>query len=251
MLATSLHSAGLQDFHEPQLFFGTKGTKLRFKSTPHCPTLLDVIEEFQIYLADIINMEHVDKDRFFTDIAREVCPPVSVLAQQALAFNEQLQTYLWKQCCQEQHASQIYDSQPLKKGGRGHVPPKRSLLYKGGIHYFQLYASVKEVWDVVKTMPFNNDGLEEMALDPLIQQAARHVQGGSTRDAHIIKRSYEASKRRAHQAIQDSQHKLFSIHKEYRISWRLFTQLQARLTRVPAEELAPTLNDCPSSTWAI
>jgi hypothetical protein len=52
------------------------------------------------------------------------------------------------------------------------VPPKNSRLYGGGVRYLQLYGSVKEVWDAAKSKPFDNDGLEEMALDAQIRQAA-------------------------------------------------------------------------------
>jgi hypothetical protein len=267
VLDVSTHATDLIDFRDPQLFFSAKGTKLRFKSTPQHATLLDVLEQFQLYIADIIDMDLVDEDRFFIDVAKEVCPSVSVLTNQAIAFDEQPQTYLWRRCCQEKHAAHIYDGRPPTKGGRGQyyytqnmlgeagsltsVPPKRSLLYRGGIRYFQLYASVKEVWDAAKSMPFDNEGLEEMALDPQIRQGARAAQGGRSRDAAILERAYVASKRRAHMALQDSARKSFGIREEYRISWRLFCRLQARLTRVGNTRPVAVVEDCPLYAWAV
>lgn len=225
------------------------------------------MEQFQIYLADVINMDHVDEDRFYVDVAKETCPSVSVLANQALAFNEQPQVYLWRWCCQERHARQIYDGRPPKKGGRGQyyytqnmlgeagsltsVPLKRSLLYQGGIRYFQMYASVKEVWDAAKSIPFDHDGLEEMALDPQIRQAARNMQGGHAREVHVVERAYEASKRRAYQSITDSAQKSYGIREEYRISWRLYYRLQAQLIHMPTAQEPPVCDSCPSYAWAI
>jgi len=45
------------------------------------------------------------------------------------------------------------------------VTPKRSRLREGGLIYSQFYGSVKEISDASKCFPFDNDGLEEMALD--------------------------------------------------------------------------------------
>ena len=91
------------------------------------------------------------------------------------------------------------------------VPPKNSGLFQGGIRYVQLYGSVKEAWDAAKSKPFDNDGLEEMALDPHIRQAAHQLAGGRRREAKIIERAYCASKRRTHEALRDSRHKSFGI----------------------------------------
>lgn len=46
--------------------------------------------------------------------------------------------------------------------------PKQSKLREAGLLYSQFYASVKELFDASKCKPFDNDGLEEMALDPQI-----------------------------------------------------------------------------------
>ncbi|EXJ53289.1 uncharacterized protein A1O5_13473, partial [Cladophialophora psammophila CBS 110553] len=48
------------------------------------------------------------------------------------------------------------------------VPPKRSRLYREGIRYIQNYNSVKEVFDVNKRIPFDNDVMEELAVNFLV-----------------------------------------------------------------------------------
>ncbi|KAF2092374.1 hypothetical protein NA57DRAFT_50343 [Rhizodiscina lignyota] len=55
------------------------------------------------------------------------------------------------------------------------VPPARSKLRQGGLVYSQFYASVKEVWDAAKQMPFANSDLEDLAIDPAVLQGARFV----------------------------------------------------------------------------
>ena len=72
--------------------------------------------------------------------------------------------------------------------------------------------------DAAKCMPFDNDGLEELALDPQIRQGARHAAGGHRRDAKILERAYCASKRRTRDALLGSKKKSFGIREEHRIS---------------------------------
>jgi hypothetical protein len=131
------------------------------------------------------------------------------------------------------------------------VPPKRSRLYQGGIRYIQLYSSAKEIFDASKQIPFENDGLEEMALDPQIRQAARHLAGGHRRQARTIERGYCTSKSRTHDALRDSRQKSYGIRVEVRISWALGQRLMARLRLEPRDQLEVIHADCPSYAWAI
>ena len=266
VLEASNTTPGLHDFREPQLFISTKDSKLQFKSTTEQPTLLNILERFESYLDSILDIDQIDEDRLFVDIAKEVCPGVSLLANQVAGAVEQPQVYLWKRCCQEEHirrmygdrvpalgAGQCYYTQNMlqEAGSLTSVPPKTSELYKGGVQYFQLYGSVKEVWDAAKCMPFDNDGLEELALDPQIRQGARNLAGGRRRESHIVEQAYCASKCRAHRAFHDSRQKSFGIREEYRVSWRLYHRIRTRLRWLPAKDLEVVLDDCPSYAWPI
>ena len=259
---------GLGDFREPQLFFSAKGSKLQFKTSPSRPTLLDAMQHFESYVDDVFDHHFVDWERTYVDLAFEICPGVGHLATDDLHVDEEPQVLSWRRCCQEQIIRRLYDNNPPAKTGRGQryyeqnmlyeattvtsVPPKHSRLYRGGVRYIQLYGSVKEVWDAAKSKPFDNDGLEEMALDPQIRQAARHLAGGHRRDAAIIERAFCASKRRAHEALRDSRYKSFGIRAEFRISWPVFRAVMDRLRwREPGEELEVVHTDAPSYTWAI
>lgn len=270
VLSTIGADPALAPYRDPQLFFSAKGTKLAFKSNPAQPSLVDTLDRFELRLADIIDMDLVDADRFFVDLGKETCPPTSVLTRHmSVGPTEEPQTYLWRRCCQERHAQLIYDGHPPAKGSAGQYyypqnmladsgsltsePTRKSLLYRGGVRYFQLYNSVKEVWDAAKTMPFNNDALEEMTLDPDIRQAARGVTRGHAREAHVVEASYRASKHRARIALKDSQRKSFGLREEYRVSWRLFCNIQAALRRSAADghTMPAPLVDCPSYAWAV
>ena len=39
-------------------------------------------------------MEHIDKDHFFINVTKKMCPSVSVLADEELVFDKQSQMYL-------------------------------------------------------------------------------------------------------------------------------------------------------------
>ena len=265
--AASATTPGLRDFRDPQLFLSAKDTKLRFKSTADQPSLLDVMDRFEAYLGGILDLDQIDEDRFFVDVAKEICPGVSLLAGQTPQVDEQPQVYSWRRCCLEEHAKRMYDGQPPTKGGAGQcyypqhmlhdagsltsVPPKRSLLSRGGVPYFQCYPSVKEIWDAAKCMPFDNDGAEEMALDPQIRQAARNLLGGRRREAHIMERAHCASKRRAHVALRASRQKSFGLREEYRVALALYRRMKDRLRQIPPDDLVVSLDDCPSYAWAV
>ena len=111
--------------------------------------------------------------------------------------------------------------------------------------YTQFYGSVKEISDATKCKPFDNDGLEELALDPQIRQGARNAAGGYRRDAKIIERGYCASKRRARDALVDSIKKSFGVREEHRMTWSLYQGLISRLRREARDDLEIVLDDYP------
>ncbi|KIW22076.1 uncharacterized protein PV07_12538 [Cladophialophora immunda] len=258
---------GLADFREPQLFFSSKGRKLKFMTSRSRPTQLDSMERFERHFENVFDLEFVDLERTYIDVGTEICPSVSHVPTHRTHVDEEAQVYAWKRCCLEQIIRRLYDDKPPAKNGKGQrfydqnmlyeassvtsVPPKGSRLYHGDVRYIQLYGSVKEVWDRAKRPPFSNDGLEEMALDDQIRQAARHLAGGRRREAKTIERSYCTAKCRTCDDLRDARLKSFSIRAEFRISWALFQALMARLRLEPRDQLEVTHADCPSYAWAI
>lgn len=258
---------GLADFREPQLFFGAKGAKLQFKNSSSRPTLLDVMDGFQSYFESVADMDFVDLDRFYVDLGKEICPQVSLLQSEEQHTGDEAQVYSWKRCCLGQYMDWMYDGRPPPPTHQGHryydqnmlyqasslttVTAKRSKLRLGGLIYSQFYGSVKEVSDAAKCKPFDNDGLEEMALDPHVRQGARNATGGRRREAKIVEQAYLASKRRAREAIRASRKKSFGIREEHRVSWELFQGLRARLQSQERDSLEIVLADCPSYAWAV
>jgi hypothetical protein len=267
ILDTIANTPGLGDFRDAQLFFTAKGTKLQFKTSPSRPTLLDAMENFQAYFERIIDLDFVYLDRFYVDIGKEICPRVGLLPSQHGGVDDEAQVYLWKRCCLEHYIRWFYDGRPPTVHGPGRrfyqqsmlrdacnltsLTPKRSRLREGGLIYSQFYSSVKEVIDAAKSYPFQNDGLEEMALDPHIRQSARQIIGGRRRGIEIIQRAYTASKHRANTALRDSAKKSFGLREEHRVSWTLFQGLLTRLSSASRDDLEIILDDCPPYAWAV
>lgn len=267
ILNTINHTPGFGDFREPQLYFSAKGTKLAFKTSPLRPTLLEAMEKFHSYLNSQIDLDLVFLDRLYIDIGKEICPYLGTVFTQRPPPGDVPQVYLWKRCCLEHYIHEMYDGEPPAKGGQGQryydqnmlydaasltsVTPKKSKLREGGLIYSQFYASVKEISDAMKRIPFDNDGLEELALDPQIRQGARNLARGHRRDVKIIERGYCKSKGRAQDALRDSESKSFGIRSEHRTAWALFLALLARLRQADPEDWDIVLDECPSYAWAV
>lgn len=265
IIHTTTHTPGVQDFRDPQLFFSAKGTKLQFKTSPSRPTMLDTINNFQAYFERIIDLKYIFLDRFYVDLGKEICASVGLPPDVHGTIDDEAQVYLWRRCCLEHHLRWLYDGPPPKSGQTFYhtsmlrdactltsLTPKRSRLREGGLVYSQLYNSVKEMTDAAKSFPFQNEGLEELALDPQIRRSA-HVAGGNTgrNNSTVIKKAYLASKRRTHFALTDSRHKSFGIREEHRVSWPLLLAFRRRLEREAPERLEITLVDCPIYVWPI
>jgi hypothetical protein len=258
---------GVADFREPQLFISAKGTKLQFKTSPSRPTILDAMENFHSYLDRIIDLDFIYLDRFYVDVGKEICSPVSLLRGQIQQSDEEAQVYSWKRCCLKHYIHWMYDGTPPAITANGQryydqnmlydacsltsITPKRSKLREGGLIYSQFYGSVKEISDASKCFPFDNDGLEELALDPQIRQGARNAAGGNRRDANILERAYCASKVRTRIALQDSKKKSFGIREEHRMSWSLFQGLIGQLRLEDPDELEIVLTECPTYVWPV
>lgn len=266
ILDTIANKPGLADFRDPQLFFSAKGTKLQFKTSPSRPTLLGAMKNFQSYLERVLDMDYVYQDGMYVDIGKEICPRTGLLAHQRANVDEEAQVYQWKRCCLESYMEWMYDGQAPSIGqGQRYfhqnmlyeassltsVTPKRSKLREGGLMYSQFYGSTKEISDATKCYPFENDGLEEMALDPQIRKGAKQAIGGRRREAKVIERAYCASKRRTQVALTDSMNKSFGIREEHRIRWSLFLGLAERLEAEAGEEVETLLGDCPEYAWCI
>lgn len=132
-----------------------------------------------------------------------------------------------------------------------HEPGLSSPLRAGGLVYSQFYGSSKEVVDAAKTYPFQNQGLEEMALDPKIRKTVNKLSGGRRRDLRVVENVYLASKRRLDVSTRDSDQKSFGVREEHRVTWAVFRALIERLEEEDDGEQQIMMDQAPSYVWAI
>jgi hypothetical protein len=273
VLAKTENTPGLYDFREPQLFFSAKGMKLHFKTSPNRPRMLDTMEAFQTYLSSIIDLDFVYLDQLYIDIGKEICPRVGFLSEQEKKAETNVedhennaQIYSWKRCCLESYIYNMYNGKPPPKGKGQYyyeqnmlqevcsltsVTPPGSKLREGGLIYSQFYGSVKEISDALRCIPFNNDALEQMAIDPEILKGTKNIAGGRQMEISIIKQAYCASKCRARDSLRDSRYKSFGIREEHRIKWRLFEGLIESISLDTCDHSEYIMTDCPSYAYAI
>jgi hypothetical protein len=83
--------------------------------------------------------------------------------------------------------------------------PARSMEWKGGHIFRQLYSELVAPFNAAKVIPFENKGYESLAVDPSLANALHHTGGAVAFKAEACERGYLASKRRAHHYTQDAQ----------------------------------------------
>ena len=52
------------------------------------------MNRFEVYLSGILDLDQIDPDCFFIDMAKEVCPGVGLLAGQTVHVDKEVQVYL-------------------------------------------------------------------------------------------------------------------------------------------------------------
>lgn len=266
VLTTIATVPGLADFRDPQIFFSSKGTKLRFKTSDTRPSLGDAMQYFETFLKDHLDLDFVELDRLYVDIGKEICPQSSLIKGQERHLDDEPQVYAWKRCCLERYMKWLYDDRPpiqgegqqyytqnmlYDTGSLTSVTPKKSKHREGGLIYSQFYNSVKEIYDANKCFPFANDAMEELALDPNIRNATRNILGGGRRDAKTVEVGYLASKQRTHRALRDARQKSYGIREEHRVTWAVFQGIRDRFRIEGTRQPVMLLDECPSYSWAI
>ncbi|HEV2644800.1 MAG TPA: hypothetical protein VGU46_00395 [Acidobacteriaceae bacterium] len=100
-----------------------------------------------------------------------------------------------------------------------------SQAFKDGYVYGQFYNKVKAPFDSAKVYIFNNENLENIALDPAYVRSLNRAGGSAAFSQQAGLLSYLASKNRAHVSLEGSQHKSYGVREEHRISLALLDEI--------------------------
>lgn len=226
-------SNGLIDFHGVQLFFDCKGRKQMHRSGD----IASCIHDFAAFLDDNLDMEAVDVDHLYVDLARDITPPLS-----------ESTTYLWRRCCIEHMLTRLFATPRDKDTSRRTdadkdvtyyyvgllrdacnatcTPKKSDMLYKAGLRYSQFYTPLKNAFEAAKAWPFGSAVLEELALDPGFRSAVSHAgRSGGNRDIKVIQDGYILSKKKFRGDIQSCRDRAYGIRQEHRVAWPLAVRI--------------------------
>ncbi|KAI5836733.1 hypothetical protein DFP73DRAFT_601927 [Morchella snyderi] len=193
-----IHSSddGLQDFGDMFLFLDGKDFKTitRYNNPERC------FRSFFDLWRITCDERHLDPNTTWLDYGKEVVNDCSVISPYVSGQNYELRgspkaplTYLWRKCCLETYSKQMATED--QSGTRNNVfypwalfndvcnmtitPNRNSVFRKAGLVYSQFYTITHEIFKAGKTYPFENDGLEGLAVDPTLAASWLNVGGGS------------------------------------------------------------------------
>jgi hypothetical protein len=96
-----------------------------------------------------------------------------------------------------------------------------------GLVYSQFYALIKTPFDTSEAYVFDNESLENLALNPGYIRSLQQQGGGITFSHAICTFAYLHSKKPAHATLTDSQWRSYGIREEHRISLSIMDEMEA------------------------
>ncbi|KAF7441634.1 hypothetical protein A1F99_140680 [Pyrenophora tritici-repentis] len=206
---------GLDRFNNATLFVHAKNTKL----------------------AHMTNDLTAARDRTFVDIAKTITSEDYAYPYEAVPDGFEAETYLWKRCCLESYARTRVKL--LENGNRARGSPRvttypwatmrdsmgqtltsmpRGQENMDGLVYSQFYGNIKTPFDDSKVYVFDNQALENLALDPGYARSLQQQGGNVAFSENVCKGAYLHSKGRAFSNLRDNQRKSYGIREEHRVS---------------------------------
>ena len=191
-----------------------------------------------------IDLQFYNKDRTFVDLAKQTTSEDSALPYDQIPENHETEVFLWKKCCLD-----IYTKTQTvlnADGSPGKGNPKRATYpwatmrdtmgqtffaapqaeeCQDGLIYSQFYTLIKTPFDTSKVYVFDNEALENLALDPGYIRSLQQEGGGITFSKSVCEFGYLHSKKRAYANLVDNQWKSYGIREEHRISLTMMEEI--------------------------
>jgi hypothetical protein len=224
---------GFARFDNASLFMHAKNTKLEYMDS----TLPIAYGRWEQQWSQVADPQFYSKDRTYVDLAKQITSEDSALPYDQIPSHHEAETYLWRRCCLEAYTRTRITRQPDGKHARGSA---RCTTYPwatmrdtigqtlfsapngqesgDGLIYSQFYALIKTPFDTSKTYIFNNEALENLALDPGYIRSLQQQGGGITFSKAVCTLAYLHSKKRAHANLTDNQWRSYGIREEHRVS---------------------------------
>ncbi|KAN0108918.1 hypothetical protein V8E51_008660 [Hyaloscypha variabilis] len=172
---------GFDRFQGATLFAHAKNTKLEFMDTG----LAQAYNGWQAKWSEVADPQFYNKDRTFVNLAKQVTLEDSALLYNHIPEDHEVEVFLWKKCCLEAYAASRVvlntDGSHAKGSPKRTVYPWATMrdtvgqtmfasLYgqesRDGLIYSQFYGLIKTPFDSSKVYVFDNNSVENLALDP-------------------------------------------------------------------------------------
>ncbi|KAK6591266.1 hypothetical protein H4I96_00003 [Botrytis cinerea] len=231
---------GFHRFRGATLFAHSKNIKLEFMNA----SLTKVYDDWHSKWVATTDTQFYNPDRTFVDLAKQVTSQDTALPFDHILTHHEAEVFLWKKCCLEAYAkSRVVleaDGSPARGNPRRTVYPWATMrdtigqtLFAvphgqenmDGLIYSQFYGLIKTPFDSSKVYVFDNDSVENLALDPGYIRALQQAGGGITFSKAVAEFGYQHSKKRAHANLVDNRAKSYGIREEHRISQTMMEEI--------------------------
>jgi hypothetical protein len=242
ILATIAEDPGCHRFHGVSLFMHAKNTKLRSMKVDG--GLNVAYESWAQSWSQATDPQFYNQDRTFVDLAKQTTSEDSALPYDQIPADHEAEVFLWKRCCLEAYKQTRIALNPDGSLAKGNpkcttypwatmrdtvgqtlfaVPHGRES--QDGLIYSQFYVLIKTPFDTSKVYVFDNDSLENLALDPGYIRSLHQEGRGITFSKGVCEFGYLHSKKRAYDNLVDNQWKSYGIREEHRISLTMMEEI--------------------------
>lgn len=240
ILQTIDENRGFDRFRGATLFVHAKNTKLEFMDA----SLTQAYDSWQAKWSEVADPQFYNKDRTFVDLAKQVTSEDSALPYDNIPEDHEAEVFLWKKCCLEAYAKSRVVLNADGSQAKGN--PKRTVYpwammrdtvgqtmfasphgqeSRDGLIYSQFYGLIKTPFDSSKVYVFDNDSVENLALDPGYIRSLQQEGGGITFSKAVCEFGYLHSKKRAYANLVDNRGKSYGIREEHRISLTIMEEI--------------------------
>ena len=234
-------------FCHPTLFVHSKNTKLEY-ITSDLNTVFAKQNQSQSAVTDPV---HYSTETTFVDLGKQITSEHSDLPDTgATAEFYNSEVYLWRRCCLESYINTRRYLRPdslLKRGQNLRCTKfvfatirdctnitlfanNRSTKRKDSLVYSQFYSLIKTLFNTAKAYVFNQEALENLALDPGFVRSEQQEGRAVTFSKLVLKRAYHHIKERAATNLRDSQRKSYGIREEHRITLTMMYEIDRSWT---------------------
>jgi hypothetical protein len=250
-------------FAKPLLFISHKNSKLQYMKSGAAKDILQLLPmAYDAWLRGWtfgMDERFYSKEDTFVDLAKQTTSWDSALPFDQLSSDTRAEVYIWRQCCLKKYLAtrRRHCHRRHRKRKQGAQAPEvtyypfatfgqaggitiaskyGSAAYIAGLIYSQFYSLIKVPFDAAKVYIFNNDAMENLALDPAYVQTLQHVGGAVAFSPKVCEISYLCSKSRAHVNFEDNQWRSYGVREEHRLSMKAVEKIVQQWRQWQQEE---------------